>query len=325
MTTHTLSRRLPRYRRDKSQVAIALTPRDHHILHLVESMRLADSAHILHLTQGSKQGILRRLQKLYHAGYLDRLQPARTNGGGSQKMVYAVTNKGVRALQKEGLIKDPQKTDRNHNNRSLHDFSIHHTLLVTHIRTLLTLACQRHPDLTLAFWKEGRGVHDTIEVALPRGYAPVPVAPDAFFALQDAKGRAHFMLEADRGTMTVGRFTRKLKAYAAYWRERRHEDTFKIRYFRVLTVTSGTIRKAHLVEAAEKEEDVRRVARLFLFTEEATLTLEDPSSVFNTIWTIPTLPGRHALLGGDPSGKNPKEEHPMPKTPHPNQGGTHGP
>ncbi len=52
----------------------------------------------------------------------------------------------------------------------------------------------------------------------------------------------YFFLEADRGTMTLKRFTLKLKGYAAYWGEKKHEDRFGIRYFRVHIVTMSAVR-----------------------------------------------------------------------------------
>ena len=296
--------RLPRYRRAQREVNFALTPRDLEILALVESFRLLTSAHIASLTRGSNQGILRRLQKLFHGGYVDRIAPQRSNGGGSQKMVYAVTNKGIRELQKRGLIKNPTSTDWNAQNRSLHDLSIRHTLLVSHIRTVLTAACASHPDLELTSWKEGRQIQDTIEVALDRGYAAVPVAADAFFSIRDAKGRMHFMLEADRGTMTVKRFILKLKAYAAYWQERKHEQKFGIRYFRVATVTESTIRLTNLAQMVYKDSELVKFSRLFLFTNKGKLKLEEPVSFFERVWEEPCAQEPVSILGGGNAQKS---------------------
>lgn len=102
------TQRLPRYRRAAAGSCV-ITRRDLAILRLVESFRLLTSEHITALTHGSPQGILRRLHKLFHAGYLDRLRPHRVENGGSAKMVYAITNQGVQTLQKEGLIQNPSK------------------------------------------------------------------------------------------------------------------------------------------------------------------------------------------------------------------------
>lgn len=348
--------RLPRYRRAAGDVSLALTERDLRILQTVQSFRLLTSEHILALTGGSGQNILRRLQKLFHAGYLDRLSPRLTPTGGSVKMIYAITNKGVATLQKEGVLKEIKATDLNAQNRGLHDFSIGHRLLISHIRATFMLACQgtqlcsnpgvnattshatkksncqpnpdsgsgaqhypnsivkpnpdsgtgavlhsyqnpnsqanRNPDSTnpnvdFLFWREGREIYDTIEVALPTKYARLPVAPDGFFATRDAQGRTHYFVEADRGTMTLKRFTQKLLAYAAYGKAKKHTEKFKIKHFRVLTVTSSALRCQNLARAAAAEADVRDRARLFLFTSEEKLALARPETVFEKIWTLP--------------------------------------
>src|SRR5947208_1015662 len=81
--------RLPRYRRAQREGSLILTPRDLDILRIIESHRVATSEHIQALADGSNQGILRRLQKLYHGGYVERMTPQRMYGNGSQKMIYA--------------------------------------------------------------------------------------------------------------------------------------------------------------------------------------------------------------------------------------------
>ena len=310
--TTTTRIRLPRYRRTQTEVSFALTQRDVEILALVESFRLATSEHIQALAPGSNQNILRRLQKLFHAGYLDRLREAPGYGGGSQKMVYAITNQGVRELHKRGFIENPSAGDRNANNRGLRDLSMRHTLLISHIRAVVTSAVRSRADIELLFWKEGPETYDAIEVALPQGYTRVPVAPDAFFSLEDPKGKMYFFLEADRGTMTLDRFTLKLKAYAAYWREKRHHDKFSICYFRVLTVTTSAARATHLVRRAEEDDEVRSLGRLFLFSDTDKLRLEKPESMFERIWTTPNQEDPVSILGGAPSKNPTKEDVPCP-------------
>ncbi len=316
--TATTPTRLPRYKRSQRDVACIFTGRDLEILALVESFRLTSSEHVQALVEGSNQNILRRLQKLFHRGYLDRIRQELVEEGGSAKMVYAITNKGIRELQKVGKLDERTATDWNAQNRGLHDLSIRHTLLISHIRTSITLACRHNPDLKLALWRdEGPNISDTIEVSLPSGYTRVSVAPDAFFTLEEPKGRMHFFLEADRGTMTLKRFMLKLKAYAAYWRERRHVDRFGIRYFRVLTVTTSKVRAANLVAAAEAEESVRALGRLFFFTTEDALRLDQPESAFENIWTMPGSKETHAILAGVSSrNSKPQEAIPMAEVHH---------
>jgi hypothetical protein len=152
-------------------------------------------------------------------------------------------------------------------------------------------------NLEFLFWREGREIYDTIEVALPTKYAQLPVAPDGFFATRDAQGRTHYFVEADRGTMTLKRFTQKLLAYAAYCKTKRHTEKFKIRHFRVLTVTSSALRCENLTRAAAATPDVRDLARMFLFTSEEKLALACPESVFEKIWTMPGLEAPCSILG----------------------------
>lgn len=286
-------KRLPRFRRAAALSRCVLTPRDLDTLARVQSYRMLTSGQLQALVPGSGQGLLRRLQKLFHAGFLDRLLPRHVDGGGSARMVYAITNRGIRALQENGLLASASRTDWNAKNRSLHDLSIGHTLLVSQVRAVVDLACVK-AGMRLLFWKEGSELLDRIEVALPEGYTPVPVAPDAFFAVQDAKGRMNFFLEADRGTMTVKRFVRKLQAYAAYYRDGRHSDKYGIKHFRVLTITTTPIRKSNLVSAARAEEGLAGLDRMFLFSAESQLSLENPECVLSAIWT--TLARRETAL-----------------------------
>ena len=133
-------------------------------------------------------------------------------------------------------------------------------------------------------------------MALPNRYAQLPVAPDGFFALRDAKGRLNFFVEADRGTMHVKRFTRKLQAYAAYYEQKKHTDKFGIKHFRVLTVTSSAARCRNLVKAGEAADDVRESARLFRFAAEKDLLLSSPESVLDKIWIAPGREGLCSIL-----------------------------
>jgi predicted DNA-binding transcriptional regulator AlpA len=138
------------------------------------------------------------------------------------------------------------------------------------------------PELGLLAWREGKGIQDTIEVALPTPYAKLPVAADSFFSVQDAQGRTHYFLEADRGRMTLERFTRKL-AYSAYDEAERQNKKVGIRRFRVLTLMTGEARMQSLMQAARKAEEVRRApATMFLFTTEEKLA--QPESIFEKIW-----------------------------------------
>jgi len=152
---------------------------------------------------------------------------------------------------------------------------------------VLAAACGARPGLELVSWREGREIRDSIEVALPERYASVPIAADGFFTIRDAQGRTHYFAEADCGSMSIKRFTLKLKAFAAYYRQRRHVERFGIRHFRVLTVATSRVRCKNLMDAAAAAEDVRKDGRLFLFAAVESLPLAEPGNIFARIWTVP--------------------------------------
>jgi hypothetical protein len=289
--------RLSRYRRAATEVAHKLTERDLDILALVQSFRLLTSDYIQALGSGSKQGLLRRLQKLYHAGYLDRITPRRTKAGGSAAMVYGITNKGVRTLQAAGRMVRVTSTDWNAQNRSLDGLFVDHTLLISQIRTVLTLATRNGSGVELAGWTEGRELVERVEVTSDGGYAQIPVAPDAFFSLKDAKGTLHLFLEADRGTMTIERFMQKLRAYEAYYAQGKHLEKFGRKYFRVITITASQNREKHLIEETATLDALRKNRRLFLFADASAITLAKPERVLEKIWHVPGNSERESVFG----------------------------
>jgi hypothetical protein len=121
------------------------------------------------------------------------------------------------------------------------------------------------------------------------GGTKLGVIPDAVFALEytdrnSQAQRAHFFLEADRGTMPVMRrglaqtsFFRKLLAYEATWTNKVHQRHLGIHRFRVLTITTIAARVQTLLEACSQ---LKRGHGLFLFTDSSALEKD----LFSTVW-----------------------------------------
>src|SRR5882762_8989594 len=97
------SLRLPRFKRAPTVAPIQLTERDREIVRLVHRHRFLRSSHIIALVGDSAQHLLRRLQLLFHHGFLERpraqLDYFRT--GGSRLMAYGLGNKGAKFLKEE--------------------------------------------------------------------------------------------------------------------------------------------------------------------------------------------------------------------------------
>jgi protein involved in plasmid replication-relaxation len=78
---------------------------------------------------------------------------------------------------------------------------------------------------------------------------PIPIRPDALFTIAwpAEKGRAHFFLEADTGSMDHSRMREKITGYAAWFHQQRHMKKFEgMKVFRVATVTKTRRRAEEL-------------------------------------------------------------------------------
>jgi hypothetical protein len=279
--------RLPRFERAPARGMI-LTPRDLDILRAVHRHRLLRSTHLISLSGGSPQTTLRRLQLLFHHGYLDR-PPMQLNwyAQGSQPLVYALGHRGAELLEargearRRGIRWDTKK-------RNVSRVFLHHTLAVAEITVAFEVACRGRegvrfipPEEVLAGAPEApRRLPFRWQVEVRHGGKPyrLGVEPDKVFGLefQDApenRRRAYFFLEADRGTMPVVRkglgqtsFLRKLLAYQETWRQGLHKTHLGIMNFRVLTVTTSRERVKRLIETCHSL--LGGGSRLFLFTDQ---------------------------------------------------------
>jgi hypothetical protein len=274
-----------RFSRDNHIKPIQLTDCDLEIVRLIHRHRFLRSSHIVSMVKGKREPILRRLQLLYHHGYLERprAQIEYFHRGGSKPIVYGLGNKAMSLLAREDGSSHP-KVRWGPKNRSVGGIFLEHALLVSEVMSRLEAACRernvrllREEDLFLSCsnskvkplrWKVnvGKGIK-------------LGVIPDRIFGLEliDEKGnsrRAYFFLEADRGTMPVLRrnlvqtsFYRKLLAYEATWLDGIHSYRFGFHRFRVLTIATGAARVKSLVDACSR---LKRGHGLFLFATRST-------------------------------------------------------
>ncbi|HEV2055945.1 MAG TPA: replication-relaxation family protein [Methylomirabilota bacterium] len=269
--TPSFHRRLPRFIRAKRshRPPLALQDRDLDLLRTAYEYRLITTPQFLQLYRDdSKDGIYRRLQKLFHHGYLDRIG---TNP--NAPMLYALARRGADVLEV------PVR-------KEVGDGYVPHQLMIGNARIALTLAANEEK---LAFtWKTFDG-RDS------------PVRPDGFFSLQfpdlpEGRNRAFFMLEADRSTMTRERFVQKLVAYQGWCDAGGHTAKLGIKNFRVLTVTRSEERLRSLVSAAAGSGGIRRDLARFWFTSETRFTPPSGSAILGAIWETADRPGHSQSL-----------------------------
>ena len=279
-----LPTRRARFERCPSIPHIEVTERDINILAHLDRHRLLRSSDISELVAGSQQQVLRRLQLLFHHGYVDRprSQIEYFHRGGSRPLVYALTPRG-NVLLRECR---PMRTRPRFPKRNLSPLFLQHAVQKSEIMVALELACRRNADIAFipsnSLVTHSRGKRSPFEWRVKvDSETELGVIPDDVFALDysgaDAgKRRALFFVESDRSTMPIERrdlsktsFLRKLIAYEATWLKKIHQTQFACDRFRVLTITTSVERVKHLVEACSR---LKHGKGLFLFVDLATLT-----------------------------------------------------
>jgi len=294
------TKRAPKFKRRPEEVGgLKLQERDVRIIRLLHDFRFINSDQIKALVDGSERGILKRLQKLFHHGFLDRpLSQIVYPLIGAQKMVYALGDKGADLLAEKFGI-DRGKIKWNEKNKEAKDRHIQHTLMISHFRICLELALNNLPGTNLLFWEKEnpKELKDYVYIRDLQGREfRAPIVPDGFFGIQDQKDKMYFFIEADQSTMTNARFLKKMKAYWNWWKQGKHTKRFGIKAFRVLTITKTEKRKENLREITKKADDRQRGSLMFWFTSEKNYSLQKPESILDAIWQAPKDNNYHSLL-----------------------------
>jgi Replication-relaxation len=272
--------RLPRFSRAPDIRPFRLTDRDLEILRHVNRHRFLRSSHLIQLLPGSPQQILRRLQLLYHHGYLERprAQLDYFHRHGSEPLVYGLGKKASEVLWQD-TAGEPQVLNWTWKNQTVGRLFLDHALLVADVLVAFELAVRKRSDVRL-LWSEQlfpERNQRALQWRVTSGHdQKLGVVPDAVFALETTTDdgspeRVCYFLEADRGTMPIVRqnprqssFARKLRAYHATWKQGLHRTRLGVPRFRVLTVTTSAERLQSMVEACARLDGGRG---LFLFAE----------------------------------------------------------
>jgi DNA-binding Lrp family transcriptional regulator len=285
------NKRSSRFKRASTVAPIHITNRDREIIRLVHRHNFLRSHRIVALLEASPQQVLRRLNLLYHHGYLTRprAQLEYYQHGGTRPMVYGLGSKGGKLLERElGIAASGVEKDDD-----IGRMFLEHALLVSDVMVWIELASRKSADVQLLYEDQlalqSKQTQFQWRVKVHDHGVTLGVVPDRVFALEYANHlgqpqRVYFFLEADRGTMPVVRnglkqtsFYRKLLAYEATWTQKLHQRKLGIHRFRVLSVTTNTMRVTSLLEACSR---LKRGHGLFLFADRTVLE-KDP---FSPVW-----------------------------------------
>ena len=278
----TNQKRLPKKRRSKKPPYFQVTDRD--ILFIKAVMKykflLVDQFAWL-FPDASKRGMENRLRLLYHHRYLERILLTEVH---SNKLIYAMTEKGAKLLaESDGVSRDEIPWRRHLNKVSMSH--IKHLLAVNDALISLDSALnkiqeKRQVDVFKVLPSDPDLHKLTVTLKDKHGARfGASVIPDAVVGIKFNRGEfGLFFIEVDRATMSATRWQDKIIVYHEYARSPELRKRFKTSWFIVLTVTTSGKRISTLAE--------RTIAfggkRGFWYT---TADRVRPDSILKSIWT----------------------------------------
>jgi len=273
-----------------------LQERDIEVIKEIYKHRFLTSEHIRALIPGSDQVILRRLQLLYHAGYLDRpREQIKPYKSGSSAMVYGIGNKGADYLS-QALNVPRSKVDWTTKNREVKTVFLEHSLSIANFMVCLEMACRERKDVEFIdprkFLKE-YPITWKITKAIDGKKQVFNIFPDNAFALYYPKDNstAYFFLEVDRSTMPIysNNFFRssvykKFLLYWLSWKDGVFTDYFGFANVRVLTLAKSKERINSMIQAVKDIDERKKGSRIFMFALDKEFDPATPGNTLNKIW-----------------------------------------
>ena len=279
--------RFKKFERSEKPPGFRIGETDLKILKLLADCRFLDSRQITAFFRSqSARNIKKRLQFLYHGGYIER--------PGQQMATYKLSDYLVYSLGKKGaslISQDKGKIMESKPSKEVGVSFMRHSLMISDFRLALEAALKNNGTFKLAVWRE-MGAIDAVHCDNCR----LPIAPDAFFAIDHKDFVMHFFLEADRSTMTIERMLNKFKGYWNWRLEGGQKRKLGIANFRVLTVCISEERAENLRQIARKADGNQAGSEMFWFACEKGYNLENSEKLLEPIWKTPKNDNPHCLL-----------------------------
>ncbi len=155
-----------------------------------------------------RQALYKRLLQLHKARYLNRYyiyDEQSGQGHGVRQAIYGLGSKSSKILS-DMIGIDPKEVRYIVEANKVKSAFRQHAVEISRFRVILELACRgSNGKVKLLFWEQGTMLRDYVHGIDHRGEEKrFSVDPDAFFGLEvEGKGRAHYFLELDRGTMPI--------------------------------------------------------------------------------------------------------------------------
>ena len=295
-------RYIPSYKRSAEPPPMRLTARDRNIILAVYRYRLLSAHQVEALLfrsekpHGKRTVCQRRLQLLYHHGFLERLPSPIFLGEGRQPYVYALARRGADLLATE-LDRDRADIGWQPKYNQVGISFVQHTLAINDVRLVLTLLAEDGRWQLTQWLDESDFRTAEFQDKVPyrvQGARMTRIFPDGYFTLQlpHLKQEAHFFLEVDQGTMSNKLWQDKMKAYYQFRQNGLSEQLYGTRNFRLLAVVNSRQRLTNLKRATERVGG----DRYYWFTTQATFDIWQPETLLTAPWAIAAQEAEHPLF-----------------------------
>lgn len=245
---------------------LRLRARDLDIVEAVHRLRVLSTEQIAQLFfptvgDGVSTACRTRLRRLAVAGLLERAEQEQRKTDGRRPYLYMLTEAGGRLLVDE-LGLEPDELDWQPSYNDVRWPFLRHQLAINDAYVAFTQGAAAI-GWSVDSWTDDRILRKTHtdRVKVPGTGQSVAVVPDAYFKLV-GPGQSpimHFFMEIDRATMTVAAESQrvrswqdKIKAYQESFAKGHVAARYGTDKVRVLTVTTGPQRLAHLKAATEQ-------------------------------------------------------------------------
>ena len=282
-----------RLTRPKKKKGFAMQNGDVDIIRALARFRFLHSGQVQQLIGRSEQVTLRRLQRLFEHGFLDRPECQKTHlthyfDQGARKLVYALGRQGAKVLARTDGAEHLERINWTLKNDRVDAPHLQHTLESADGVIAFELAARSHkiqlidqPDLiaramlpvaTLQRSDPFRLRARRVNIKGISKPLDLSVVPDRLISLAFPNGtRSSYSVELDRGEMPVKRrtlegtsYAKKMLTYFEAWKQDAPEKTWGMKSIRVATVTTSDARLENMIEA--QEEITNGGSNLFLFT-----------------------------------------------------------
>ncbi len=238
----------------------------------------------------------RRLQQLYHHGYLARIPRPVILGEGRSVFVYALDKHGADVVANEIGV-DRKNIGWRPKQNLLGALFLEHLLVTKEVRTVTDILVEQGIFKKMQWIDEQTLNSSEYQTKLPI-YADNSktkrIIPDGFFSIwmpNQAKP-ASFFLEVDQGTTTNALWVEKVKAYQAFRNSGKSHSYFGTEYFRILAVVKSAGRLQNLKRATEQHQD----SQFFWFAISNQVSVWEPQRFLDAIWAVGGKTGLHTLF-----------------------------